>query len=150
MPGPYFFVRNVATGAWGDAGFKMNTSGNSAVPSRHVYVDHNTFVRSSPGTLLDLWYAIEGDHNVPVHDIVFRNNIFSAPLGGQATNANNHRWNRAPASGPEPRAPASGPTVTQVRCHHRNALPRAGMKRRQRRSGQVRLLARAVPSLFCG
>jgi MYXO-CTERM domain-containing protein len=90
MPGPYFFVRNVVTGSWGDAGFKMNTSGNSAVPSRHVFVYQNTFARSDKGTLINLWFAVEGDHNVPLHDVVFRNNVFSAPLGGQATNASNH------------------------------------------------------------
>ncbi len=90
MPGPYFFVRNVVTGTWGDASFKMNTSGNSAVPSRHVFVYQNTFARSDKGTLVNLWFAVEGDHNVPLHDVVFRNNIFSAPMGGQATNANNH------------------------------------------------------------
>ena len=90
MPGPYFIVRNVVTGDWGDAGFKMNTAGNSAVPSRHVYVYQNTFARSTKGTLVNLWYAVEGDHNVPIHDVVFRNNVFSGPAGGAATNANNH------------------------------------------------------------
>jgi MYXO-CTERM domain-containing protein len=90
MPGPYFFVRNVASGDWGDAGFKLNTAGNSAVPSRHVYVYQNTFVRSTKGPLLHLWYAVEGDHNVPIHDVVFRNNIFSAPMGGECTDAYNH------------------------------------------------------------
>ncbi len=90
MPGPYFFVRNVVSGDWGDAGFKLNTAGNSAVPSRHVFVYHNTFVRGTKGSLLNLWYAVEGDHNVPLHDVVFRNNIFSAPMGGACTNANNH------------------------------------------------------------
>jgi MYXO-CTERM domain-containing protein len=90
LPGPYFFVRNVATGNWGDAGFKMNTSGNSLVPSRHLFIYQNTFVRSTKGTLINLWFAIEGDHNVPLHDVVFRNNVFAAPMGGAATNANNH------------------------------------------------------------
>jgi MYXO-CTERM domain-containing protein len=90
MPGPYFFVRNVATGDWGDAGFKMNTAGNSAVPSRHVFVYQNTFVRGAKGALVHLWYAVEGDHNVPVHDVVFRNNIFAAPMGGPCTDAYNH------------------------------------------------------------
>ena len=89
MPGPYFFVRNVATGDWGDAAFKINTGGKSAVPSRHVYVYQNTFVRSTKGTLVNLWFAVEGDHNVPIHDVVFRNNIFAAPMGGACTNANN-------------------------------------------------------------
>ncbi len=90
MPGPYFFVRNVASGSWGDAAFKLNTAGNSAVPSRHVFVYQNTFVRSTPGALLHLWYAVEGDHNVPIHDVVFRNNVFAAPMGGVCTDAYNH------------------------------------------------------------
>lgn len=90
MPGPYFFLRNVATGNFGDASFKMNTNGNSAVPSRHVFVYQNTFVRSTKGSLLNLWFAVEGDHNAPIRDVVFRNNIFSAPMGGACTNANNH------------------------------------------------------------
>jgi hypothetical protein len=90
MPGPYFFVRNLATGNWGDAGFKMNTAGNSAVPSRHVFVYQNTFVRSTPGPALHLWYAVEGDHNVPIHDFVFRNNVFATPTGGVCTDAYNH------------------------------------------------------------
>ena len=87
MPGPYFFVRNVASGTWGDAGFKMNTAGNSAVPSRHVFVYQNTFVRATQGSLVHLWYAVEGDHNVPIHDFVFRNKIFSTPMGGPCTDA---------------------------------------------------------------
>jgi MYXO-CTERM domain-containing protein len=92
MPGPYFFVRNVATGSWGpsDAGFKMNTAGESNIPSRHVYVYHNTFVRSNQGALINLWFAVEGDHNVPIHDFVFKNNVFSDPMGGECTDAYNH------------------------------------------------------------
>ena len=73
LPGPYFFVRNQATGTIGEAFFKINTSGNSAVPTRNVFVYHNTFVRGTPGTVLNLWFAVEGDHNVPIHDLVFRN-----------------------------------------------------------------------------
>lgn len=88
LPGPYFFVRNVVTGTWGQAAFKMNTNGEPDVPIRNLLVYHNTFVRTDEGPLLNLWYAYPGGHVVPIRDLVFRNNLFASP-GGQCTNALN-------------------------------------------------------------
>ncbi len=89
-PGPYFIVRNVVTGTIGEAVLKINTAGNSAVPSRNVFVYHNDFVRSTAGTLFNAWFAVEGDHNVPIANVVFRNNVFSTPLGGPCISSYNH------------------------------------------------------------
>ncbi len=89
IPGPYFFIHNYVYGDWGQAAFKLNTAGNSAIPIRNVYAYHNTFMRSSEGTLLNLWYAIPGDHNVPIKNILFLNNIFSAPSGGRCIDVSN-------------------------------------------------------------
>lgn len=87
-PGPIFFVRNVIHGVWGQAAFKMNTNGGADSQSRNVFAYHNTAVREEAGTLVNLWYALEGEHSVPIHRYVFRNNVFATP-GGQCTNALN-------------------------------------------------------------
>jgi hypothetical protein len=89
MPGPYFVLRNLITGNWGEAAIKMNTGGNGSIPIRNIYFYHNTVARSNNGTLLNLWYAVPGDHNVPVKNIRFRNNVFWAKSGGNAMNCNN-------------------------------------------------------------
>lgn len=90
LPGPYFLLRNVATGNMLEGFFKLNTSANSNVATRHVFVYQNTFVRETPGALLNLWFAVEGEHNVPIHDVVWRNNVLSAPAGGALMTAFNH------------------------------------------------------------
>jgi hypothetical protein len=89
LPGPYFVVRNVLGGTIGESMIKLNTNGQANVASRHLYLYHNDFTRASKGTILNLWFALPGEHNVPIHDLVFRNNVFSAPQGGQAINAYN-------------------------------------------------------------
>lgn len=87
-PGPIFLVRNLIHGSWGQAAFKMNTNGGVDSQSRNVFAYHNTAVRADAGTLVNLWYALEGEHSVPIHRYVFRNNVFATP-GGQCTNALN-------------------------------------------------------------
>jgi len=90
MPGPYFFVRNIVDGVWGEAAIKMNTAGPSSDnPIRNLFFYHNTVARTNSGTLINLWYDVPGDHNVPVKNIVFRNNVFWNMNGGAATNCNN-------------------------------------------------------------
>lgn len=91
LPGPYFVLRNLVTGNWGEAGVKMNTAagGSNPPPIRNLYFYHNTFARLNEGTLINLWYSVPGDHNVPIKNIVFRNNAFWAMAGGRATDANN-------------------------------------------------------------
>ena len=90
MPGPVFVVRNVIDATPSSEGmFKMNTGGASGnIASRNLYVYHNTFVRRANGPLLNLWYGVFGDHDVPIKDYVFKNNIFYAPNGGRATDVN--------------------------------------------------------------
>jgi hypothetical protein len=90
MPGPYFILRNLIAGNMGDSAIKFNTAGSDHIPSRNVYFYHNTVVRTNPGTLVNLWYAVPNDHNVPLKNVVFRNNVFWAKAGGQAT----HVFNR--------------------------------------------------------
>lgn len=90
LPGPFFVVRNVTSGDIKQSAVKLNTGGQSDVPSRHLYFYQNTFTRSTAGTLFNAWFALEGDHNVPIHDVVFRNNVFSSPLGGVAIDSYNH------------------------------------------------------------
>lgn len=90
LPGPYFFLRNVIEGDWGEAGIKFNTAGpSSTVAIRNLFFYHNTLARESSGSLLNLWYAVEGDHNLPVKNVVFRNNVMWAKNGGSALNCNN-------------------------------------------------------------
>jgi hypothetical protein len=90
LPGPFFFVRNVIDGNWGEAAIKLNTAAASSnIPIRNIFFYHNTVVRNTQGTLLNLWYDVPGDHNVPIKNINFRNNIFWASNGGAATNCNN-------------------------------------------------------------
>lgn len=90
LPGPFFVVRNVLGGAINESLLKLNTNGNASVPSRHLFLYHNDFTRSTKGTLLNLWFALPGEHDVPIHDVVLRNNVFSSPQGGKATDAYNH------------------------------------------------------------
>ncbi|MFV8751321.1 MYXO-CTERM sorting domain-containing protein [Nannocystaceae bacterium ST9] len=80
-PGPIFLVRNLIHGSWGQGAFKLNTDGGVDSQSRHVFAYHNTAVREDPGTLVNLWYALAGEHSVPIHDYVFRNNVLSTPAG---------------------------------------------------------------------
>lgn len=87
-PGPIFVVRNLIRGSWGQAAFKMNTNGELDSQSRNVFVYHNTAVREDAGNLINLWYALPGEHSVPIHRYVFRNNILSTP-GGKCTDALN-------------------------------------------------------------
>ncbi len=90
MPGPYFFVRNIVDGQWGEGGVKTNTAGQNTIPIRNIFLYHNTFVRRNSGTLINLWYALPGAHNVPVKNIVYRNNVFWNAAGGKATSALNN------------------------------------------------------------
>ena len=90
MPGPYFFVRNVATGEYGEAAVKMNTSGNSDTPSRNIFFYHNTFAREGRGHMINLWYGDDvAGHNVPIQNINFSNNIFWSQDGGLLTHVSN-------------------------------------------------------------
>jgi hypothetical protein len=87
-PGPIFLVRNLIRGSWGQAAFKMNTNGDVDSQSRNVFAYHNTAVRDDPGNLVNLWYAQPGEHSVPIHEYVFRNNLLSTP-GGRCLDAFN-------------------------------------------------------------
>ncbi len=89
LPGPYFVLRNVISGDIQQAAIKMNTAGTANSLIRNFFFYHNTIARSTQGTLLNLWYAVPGDHDVPIKNIVFRNNVFWAMAGGRATDANN-------------------------------------------------------------
>lgn len=100
LPGPYFFVRNLIQ-ATGEASIKFNTAASPSnsidVPAiRNIFFYHNTIARSNNGTVLNLWYAVPNDHNVPVKNIVFRNNVFWATQGGRLIDANN-RGNEHPS-----------------------------------------------------
>ena len=89
LPGPYFVLRNVISGDIQQAAIKMNTAGTPNSLIRNFYFYHNTIARSTQGTLLNLWYAVPGDHDVPIKNVVFRNNVFWAMAGGRATDVNN-------------------------------------------------------------
>ncbi len=95
QPGPYFVIRNLIKGHWGEAAIKMNTGGNPDNPERNLFFYHNTIVRNTNGTVLNLWYEVPDDHEVPLKNVVFLNNIFGAMQGGRCTDANN-RGNEHP------------------------------------------------------
>ena len=87
LPGPYFLVRNVVTGAIQEGGVKLNTAVSGSNTSRHIFVYQNSFIYtqnvhlySSEATLLNLWFSGSPcyDHNLGIHDVRFRNNIFAA------------------------------------------------------------------------
>ena len=88
----YFFVRNVIQGN-GEASIKFNTAAGPissiTVPAiRNLFFYHNTIARTNTGTVINLWYAVANDHNVPIKNVVFRNNVIWAMQGGKMTDAN--------------------------------------------------------------
>ncbi len=89
LPGPYFVMRNVIRGAWGQAAIKMNTNGDPQSLTRNLFFYHNTIFREDTGTLLNLWYDYPGEHSVPIANVVFKNNLFAASAGGRLIDSNN-------------------------------------------------------------
>lgn len=89
LPGPYFVMRNVIRGAWGQGAVKMNTNGDPESLTRNVYFYHNTIFREATGPLLNLWYDFPGEHSVPIDNIVFRNNLLVANAGGRLLDSYN-------------------------------------------------------------
>src|SRR5690606_23357284 len=83
LPGPYFVLRNVIRGAWGQAAIKMNTNGYPESLIRNLFFYHNTIFREDNGTLLHLWYDFPGEHSVPLENVKFLNNVFVANAGGR-------------------------------------------------------------------
>ena len=83
LPGPFFYVRNVVDAEWEQSVVKMNTNGEPDVPLRNHFFYHNTVVRQNKGHMLNLWYAHPSQHNVPVDNIRFRNNVFLSRMGGR-------------------------------------------------------------------
>ena len=96
MPGPLFIIRNTIKG-FKKSALKMNTGGSPSIPSRNVYVYHNTFVKpDGSGTLLNLWYG--GSGSTGYKNAQFKNNIFYAPNGARCTDINTSNYGGAPAT----------------------------------------------------
>lgn len=89
LPGPYFVLRNVIRGDWGQGAIKMNTNGDPESLTRNLYFYHNTIFREASGPLLNLWYDFPGEHSVPIDNIVFRNNLLVASAGGRLIDSYN-------------------------------------------------------------
>lgn len=89
LPGPYFVLRNVIRGAWGQGAIKMNTNGDPESLTRNLFFYHNTIFREATGPVLNLWYEYAGEHSVPIDNIVFRNNLLVASAGGRLLDSYN-------------------------------------------------------------
>ena len=86
MPGPFFIIRNIIAGDFGQSSIKHNTI--SAGRSRNVYFYHNTISRTSSGkgAVITLWYNRK-DHTVKLRNFVYKNNIISTTADGRLTSA---------------------------------------------------------------
>lgn len=89
LPGPYFVLRNIIRGAWGQAAIKMNTNGDPQSLIRNLYFYHNTIFREDNGTVLNLWYDYPGEHSVPLENVRFLNNVMVASVGGRLIDSMN-------------------------------------------------------------
>lgn len=96
MPGPLFIVRNIVKN-YKNSALKMNTGGDQSIPSRNVYMYHNTFVKlDSARSLLNLWYGGEGATGFKNGHFI--NNIFYAPNGGRCTSINTSNYGGPPGT----------------------------------------------------